>query len=257
MIFSVQKAMKILAVLSDAKSSPVSLLKISGTVNIPKPTCAHILKTLCNDGYVVRVSQTKGYTLGPATYYLTRHGRYADQLISVCRPVLSWMERNTHATVVLSVIRGSQKFIVDCFDSEQNLFSERASIRTDDIYRTATGRAILSQMDREEVRAVYEKYGNPKPGHWDGINSYEDLLEALSIIKNRKLIVTDAPDNSMHDAVGYACPIFKNGECVGAVGIARKTNCEMMKPSHEEEEYLEKILLKGAKEIQRRLDYEE
>ena len=143
MIHSVQKAMHILSVLSDAKNQPVPLMDIAERTGYPKPTCAHLLETLCHDGYAVRVSQTKGYILGPALYCLTRYGRYEEELVSLCRPVMRWMERNSHATVVLSVIQSHHKFIIDYADAEQNLFSEHPKIRTDDIYRTATGRAII------------------------------------------------------------------------------------------------------------------
>ena len=157
MIHSVEKAMKILAVISNAKNAPVTLMELSNQTGIPKPTCSHLLETLCHDGYARRVSHTEGYVLGPAVYHLTRYGRYEKELVTLCRPIMRWMEKKSHATVVLSVIQNHQKFIIDYADDEQNLFSEHPQIRTDEIYRTATGRAILSHMDRNEVRAIWGK----------------------------------------------------------------------------------------------------
>ena len=142
MIQSVQKAMEILRVVSDGKNHPVPLMEIAQKTGYPKPTCAHLLETLCHDGYAERVSHAEGYRLGAAAYYLTRYGSFEQPLVSLCRPVMRWMERKTHATVILSVLRNRQKFIIAYADTEQNLLREHPSICMDDLYRTATGRAM-------------------------------------------------------------------------------------------------------------------
>lgn len=248
MILSVQKAMKILAVIANVKNTAVPLKKIAGETAIPKPTCAHILETLCHDGYVRRISQSMGYVLGPALYHLTRYGRYEQELVSLCRPVMQWMEQKSHATVILSVIQNNQKFIISYADQEQNLLKEHARIRTDDIYRTATGRAILSHMDRAEVKAIWEEHGAPPAGHWDEVTSYEALLKALKQLQGKEIIAVRD-----QQTIGYACPLFRRTTCIGAIGLAWKARLDEAHP----EERLRRILQKGAAEIQRRLSYEE
>ena len=258
MILSVQKAMRILSVLSDGKNHPVPLMEIAAKTGYPKSTCAHILETLCRDGYVKRISHAEGYALGPALYHLTRYGRYEAELISLCRPVMRWMEKKSHATAVLSVIQSNQKFIIDYADQEQNLFLEHPTIRTDDIYRTATGRAILAYMDREQVKEIWEKYGGPPAGHWDEITSCESLIEALKTIRRQEIVISGAMEKEgERNAVGYACPIFRRSVCIGAVGIACKPigSCQTIDP--QTEQMVCDILKKGTKEIMRRLSYEE
>lgn len=257
MILSVQKAMNILSALANAKNRPMPLKEIAEQTGYPKPTCAHLLETLCHDGYAVRVSHSDGYAIGPALYCLTRYGRYDEELVALCRPIMRWMEKCSHATVILSIIQGGQKFIIDYADTEQNLLSEHSRIRTDDIYRTATGRAILAQMDREDVRAIYEKYGRPTPEHWREVTSFASLLKELDSIRKLPIVttgteaVTNPPQN-----VGMACPLFRKHTCVGAIGLAWKASEESPRLSAEQEAALKQILLKGAREIGRRLSYE-
>ena len=172
MIQSVHKAMRILSVIADGKSAPVSLAHIAAETGWPKPTCAHIVETLCRDGYVQRVSHSEGYRLGPALYHLTRYGRYDEELISLCHPVLKWMERTAQATAILTVVENRQKFIIDYVDTEQKMFPEYQQIRTDNLYRTATGRMLLSRMDRRQVEEIYRQYGNPAAGEWDEVTSW-------------------------------------------------------------------------------------
>lgn len=258
MINSVEKAMTILSLLSDAKNSPVRLAEIAERTGYPKPTCSHILDTLCRDGYVKHISRSAGYALGPSVYRLTRYGRYDAELVTLCRPVLRWLERKSHGTVVLSVIQSNRKFIIDYADGEQNLFLDRETIRTDDIYRTATGRAILAYMDRDRVKAVWDKYGKPPEGHWDSVTSYDSLLYALDEIRRHSVVVTDATDRSGdRDSVGYACPLFHRSRCIGAVGIAWKSADPKEYENREKAELLSSLVKKGAKEIMRRLSYED
>lgn len=255
MILSVQKTMKILSTISNFKNLPVSLMEISKATAIPKPTCAHILQTLCNDGYAKRISHSQGYTLGPSLYHLTRYGRYEENFVSLCRPILRWMETKSHATVVLSVIENNKKFIIDYVDNEQNLFLMHPTIRIDDIYRTATGRVILAHMSREQVEDIWEKYGIPPKGHWDEISSYESLINALKKIREQNIVIS-FPTNE-NTAIGYACPLFKNATCIGAVGIAWKPSYPHQTIDQQTESLLFKVLKKGAKEIMRRLSFED
>lgn len=257
MIYSIQKAMQILSILSDEKNQPVPLADIAMKTGYPKPTCSHILETLCHDGYVVRISQSKGYILGPAVYYLARYGRYKEELVYLCKPIMHWMEKKSHATVVLSVIQSNQKFIIDYFDTEQNIFFDHPRIQTDDIYRTATGRAILAHMSREEVRAIWEKYGKPQPNHWDEVDSYESLLDNLKSIKKQKVVISGATKKEgVKNAVGYASPIFQRTTCIGAVGLAWNLMPNDTAIDSKTEEMLCSILLKGVKEIHRRISYD-
>lgn len=252
MIRSVQKAMLLLTVISDHKGDAVTLGELSRITAIPKPTCAHLIQTLCHDGYVKKISHSQGYILGPAAYYLSRYGRYENELITEIRPIMRWLERKTSAAVVLSVIQNHQKYIIEHLDSERKVFKERFSIKTDDIYRTATGRAILAQMKDEELQAVWKKNGPPKNGEWDEIQSYADLQKALENFRRQAVIITKGKPNVPH---GFACPLFEDSICIGAIGIAWNPADESEDTQKETEGKLCAVLLKAVKEINHRLSY--
>ena len=252
MIRSVQKAMKILTAISDCKGEAVTLGELSEKTAIPKPTCSHLVQTLCHDGYVKKISHAKGYILGPASYYLSRYGRYENELVTEIRPIMRWLERKTGAAVVLSVVQNNQKYIIEHMDSEQKVFKERFSIKTDDIYRTATGRAILAQMKEEELKAIWKKNGPPKNGEWDGIQSYEELKKALKSLKTQHVIITKGKPNVLQ---GFACPLFEGSVCIGAIGLAWTPAFESREEQEAKEKNLCDLLLKAVKEIHRRLSY--
>ena len=252
MIKSVQKATKLLSILSESYENPVTLKELSEKADVNKSTCSHIISTLESEGYVVKISHSKGYILGPAAYCLSRYGRYNNKLISVCQPIMQYLYKNLGHAVVLSVIEGDTKYIIDCID-DGTIFSKKAGIRTDDIYRTATGRAILCNMSTDNIYQIYKKYGAPKKEYWDGITNFEQLLEAAQSMKGNayfKTRVLRETDSTIH--IGYAVPIFNNVGCLGAIGVAI-TLKEPEEKEFLEEEKIIKLLKKGVNQINRNI----
>ncbi|MBE6705485.1 MAG: hypothetical protein E7583_09495, partial [Ruminococcaceae bacterium] len=110
---SVEKTMMILRAISDGKGTPVTLERISSDTGINKSTLSHIVSTLAKSGYLQRVSHNEGYIIGPELHFLTRYGRYGEDIISVCNPILEHLARITDATAVFAILGGDKKYIID------------------------------------------------------------------------------------------------------------------------------------------------
>lgn len=251
MIKSVQKATKLLTMLSDHYSSPVPLATLSQKLELNKSTCSHILSTLEAEGFVTKISSSKGYILGPAAYCLSRFGKYQSRLISICRPVMDRLFEELGHTVVLAVIEHEKKYILDYIDSGST-FETEEQIRTDDIYRTATGRAILCNLPLEKVYAIYEKFGKPAPNEWPGINSFSDLKSYILKAQKKQqglFKTTGFQQKNQIYSVGYAAPFFNNIECVGALGIALHTKNVQSADFLKAEKAVLPLLSRGAASI--------
>ena len=98
----------------------------------------------------------------------------------------------------------------------------------------------------------------PPAGHWDEITSYETLVDTLERICRQEIVVsgTTSTHGESH-AIGYACPLFRRTTCIGAIGIAWKPLDPNQTINPQTEKLLCDILRKGAKEIMRRLSFEE
>lgn len=253
MIKSVQKALNILKVLSDKPFESISLKEISEKTKIEKSTCHHLLETLCTEGFAQNFGLSGKYILGPEAYLLTRFGKYNETLISVCHPPLTFLAKKTQKTVLLAVLANNQKFIIDKIDSNKNIFSHNAQIFTDDIYRTATGRILMSHMTRDEVFKLFQKYGTPKNDDWEGIDSFSALCSALKTVKKQQYVKTVSQINANTSHVGLGKAILKEGKCIGAIGIA----CSVA-PAHNVNCFSTadlNIFLRTAAEINRRLKF--
>ena len=216
---AIEKAMLVLRMLSDAGGAPVTLAAMAERLEINKSTLAHIVKTLAEGGYVQRISHSEGYTLGPELYYLARQ-RYGEDLIAVCRPLLRWLYRETGGTAVLAVLRSTRKYIIDNIDGVGYYKSRGAgaSILSDDIYRTVTGRVLLAAMPEHAALEIYGGLGAPKPGEWEGVTDRDSFFAALREVRAQGCYILPK-DDAAHRRIALAVPLTDGGVCVGALGL--------------------------------------
>ena len=254
MISSIDKALSVLSALADQNNVPITVSKLAEYLNINRSTCSHVIKTLTDRGYAQRVSHSAGYILGPEAYRLSRFGNYAAPIVEVCRPVMNWLHKKTGKMIVLSVIQNDKKYIINLTDNEHKIFQNKESLRVDDIYRTATGRIILANMDREQIKSIYKKYGPPTNKEWEGVDSYEALIDELSKIGKRDIIIVSEKKDSYY-LIGIGGAIFNKNTCIGAVGVAMEIPEKEYEifPSYQTE--IIQTLRKGIAEINRRLGY--
>lgn len=253
MIKSLQKATRLLSILADSYDNPVPLSVLSYKAGINKSTCSHIIATLENEGYAIKISNSKGYILGPAAYCLSRFGKYKNELIAICHPIMQYIYSNLGYSVLLAVIESDTKYIIDYIDNGK-IFKTKTIIHTDDIYRTATGQAILANLPTEKVHAVVKKYGLPSSNEWIETVSFKDLLNYISSLKKDSVFKSSSLDNANKNlCVGYGCPIFNSVGCVGALGIAVNIPADKETGTPGDEDNIVKILKLGAKEANRRL----
>lgn len=242
MIKSVQKAINILTLISNNLGQPVTVSKISEQLSINKSTCCHLLDTLETEGFVTNISRSRGYILGPAAYCLTRFDNYKNQFIATVKPIISYLHKNLKHTVALAIIEAEQKYIIDYID-EDDLYEDKPKIMSDDIYRTATGRAILANMHPDKIYKIYQKFGKPKPNEWNEITSLNDLYTFAKKSKKEQIFKSVHHNN---DGIysGFASPLFSKKGCAGAIGIGVKTKKPL---SVKEENEIKSYLLKGIK----------
>ena len=248
MIGTIKKATKILNVISEGKNLPVSLMRISTETGINKATCSHIISTLVEEGYLKKISHSAGYVIGPGIFSLSRFGRYKDDLVSICHPVMKWLQSKTQATVILAVIEGNHKYTIDYLDPQKIFFSRQLNIMPDDIFRTATGKIILANMPLKDSYEICRKeFGD----NYESVQIIQDELAKI----NKKGIVKTYQEQDNHNILGYGAAIFKYSNCVGAIGVAVSCFPEEYKDNSIEEENLKTNLLKARDEISRRLKY--
>ena len=112
MIESISKAIKIINIVSHPQNNSPTLKYISETLNINKSSCCHLIKTLIDNDILIKVSASKGYQLGPRIFYWTNNKTYLEIDLSIIKPILNWLHKETTESVVVSTIINNKKPII-------------------------------------------------------------------------------------------------------------------------------------------------
>ena len=111
---------------------------------------------------------------------------------------------------------------------------------------------MLSTMHRAELANLVQKIGLPREEDWPGIDSLNTLEKELRALANQKIVCIENSSIHQYDAIyGISIRAPRLGNC--AVGLHVRQEAV---PTEEEQQQIEKILLAGTREINRRLRFE-
>lgn len=243
MIKAVKKAIDILRLLSDDPEKAMTVSEIATSVNITKPTCSHLLETLCESLFVERVSRKEGYRLGAGTFMLTRYGRYQESLIQLASPIIQWLRKQTEATSLLAVVCDGTKYIIFNAEGDNNSLMNDGDIRQGNIAVTATGKLMMAFMDPDSLNRVLYRLEADSPRS----QLTKMQMEEFELIRKRGYAhVLDDTNDHIHS---YAFRVHDGTKTVAAVGL--------FYPIYRDNEELRAKVIKSglaaATEISRRL----
>ena len=188
--------------------------ELAGRLCLAKPTCAHILKTLCTLNYVEQVAPRKGYCLGPGLYALARGGGYRADLVAAAEPAMRALASGVRETVLLAVLRGRRRFTLAQFVGTQDVQVRAAPAVEANVYETATGRLLLACADRAAREAFIAEAGLPGAG-WPEVAGPAQLDRALADIRRAGRVVHHTPTH----VVGIAYALRHEARVVAALGL--------------------------------------
>jgi IclR family acetate operon transcriptional repressor len=174
---SLQRAFDLLERLADA-GGEASLSELATTSGLPLPTIHRLIRTLVTSGYV-RQNSNRRYTLGSR---LIRLGESASRQFGTwARPYLTQLVDQVKETANLAVLDGDEVVYVSQVPSKHSMRMFTEVGRRLLPHGTGVGKAILSQLPRDEVRALLERTGLPAYTP-NTITDPEELLASLDQI---------------------------------------------------------------------------
>ncbi|MBQ6479224.1 MAG: helix-turn-helix domain-containing protein [Erysipelotrichaceae bacterium] len=252
MIQSVNRALDIMMCVSDNHGKPLTVSQIAAKTGLNQSTCCHIIETLTERGFLNKVSRSSGYVLGIYAYALARYRSYHRDLIDACSPILKWLQNKTGHTTLLTNLIDGEKFVLRYFDSPDNPLNERGELYRGSLYNTATGRAMLSSMKRNELKAVVDKVGLPLQSEWENISSFEQLYQKLAEVAKEPVVKLIDKDEQ-HYYCKLAVMFTGRKDEKFALGLEMK---KKEVPEEKEIRLIEKNMLLAMKEIRRRIEFE-
>lgn len=148
------QTLRILAYLA-AQSGPVAAQTIAATLELPRSSVYHLLSTLERHGFVVHLGSERRWGLGTAAFELA--GGYSRQqpLARLGRPLVARLADSTGESAHLAVMTGRDVlYIVEERAPRRPALVTDVGVRLP-AHLTASGRAMLAQLSREQVRALF------------------------------------------------------------------------------------------------------
>ncbi|HLP22635.1 MAG TPA: IclR family transcriptional regulator [Microbacteriaceae bacterium] len=147
-------AMRILTTLASSRG-PLAAVALATGLGLPRSSVYQLLEEMAEHGFVLHYPEERRWGLGPSAFELG--GGYARQqpLARLGRPVLDALVDRVGESGHLAVLSGT-----DVLYLAEERAPRRPSLVTDvgvrlPAHLTATGRALLAGLPREQVRALY------------------------------------------------------------------------------------------------------
>lgn len=213
MIQVIHRALDILEIMSKDRSRTFLLSEIAAGLNLNAGTCANIIKTLVNRGYIEHRGRKSGYCLGPKSFLLTGNYAHKQQLTDSAAEPMEQLSEKLREGCILSVLKDNLRVIIHEVKSNQEL--QVVNLKEKNAYDSSTGRMILACLTDQEKMEFIRKYGLPSVDIWAGIEDEEDLMTELHIIQKKQLAV----QISGAQIIGLAVPVLLQGKVVASLGV--------------------------------------
>jgi DNA-binding IclR family transcriptional regulator len=230
------------------QAQPVAAAAISRDLELPRSTTYHLLDTLVRAGFVVHVAEERRYALGVAVYELASGYSRQTSLQRLARIPLAALVDSVGQNAHLAIMHGRDVIYV---------IEERAVGRPPLItdvgvrlpaHLTASGRAMLAQLPRAQVRALYPEPGSLVLRNERGPRSFSALRQLLTETRRQQYASEDGEITPEFASVAVAAT-DRSGDPVAAVAVTFPS----AEAGEQERERLATRVARTAAEISRRL----
>ncbi|MGO9082824.1 MAG: IclR family transcriptional regulator [Streptosporangiaceae bacterium] len=214
---SVTRALQLLDVVAACPPEGMTLSELARAVGTSKSATLALVRTLTAHGYLRDIRPGPRYALGTALLRLGDITRQQLPLGDLCRPLLEELAEATRMTSRIATADEGYPVFIDRVDGPGSVRFHAPLGQRELPYASAAGKAILSAMSPDAVRALCEQTGmRPRTAHT--ITGVESLLADLELARRRGFAVDDEEDAEGIFCAGAAF-FDHDGSCAGAVSV--------------------------------------
>lgn len=170
---------------------PVPARTIATALGIPRSTVYHLLAALQEHQFVVHLPEDRRWGLGIAAFELAGGYSRQEPLARLGRPVLADLVDRTGESAHLAVMHGRDVlYIVEERAQRRPALVTDVGVRLPS-HLTATGRAMLAALPREQVRALFPDAASFADRTGRGPRRPGELRELLREVRERGFATED------------------------------------------------------------------
>jgi len=247
-IRAVSKALRILRLLSIGTEG-IGVVELGRRLGVHKSTVSRLVATLARHGFVTRDARTDRLALGPALISLGGAALQRMDLRSVAREQLERLSALTRETINLAIVDQDQVVNIERLPSPHYIRDIGWIGRRSPLHCTATGKALVAGLDREERRRLMgpklRRYTEQTIADWSSLE--RDLAE----VRRRGFAV--GWEELEPGLAAVAAPIRdREGDVIAALSVSgptfRVSRARLL-------EYASEVAV-GAHEVSRALGYQ-
>lgn len=200
------------------RPAPVAASAIARELGLPRSTVYHLLTTLAAHGFVLHLREERRWGLGTSAFELA--GGYARQqpLARLGRPVIASLSDHLGESAHLAVMSGGDVlYIVEERAPRRPALVTDVGVRLP-AHLTASGRAMLAALPREQVRALYPSATAFPDRTGVGPRKPAELREVLRTVRARGYAIEDSEIADGLRSVGAAV-LDHSGWPIAAVAV--------------------------------------
>jgi DNA-binding IclR family transcriptional regulator len=179
---ALKKALEIIKLIVREKK-PLGVTEISRALAISKSTTFGILKSLEEEGFVLKIDSTKKYMTGKELFELSKSVLRATDLTSIARPFLEKLVELVDESVFLGTRENDLVEVLDVVTPEKELKISSPVGARFAITAGVIGKIFLSPLENEEIRDFLAKHELPRYTE----NSITDLAHFLEDIEKTRV----------------------------------------------------------------------
>lgn len=214
---SVARALQLVDIVAEGPAEGQTLSDLARALGTSKSTTLSLARTMAAAGLLRDTRPGPRYTLGTALIRLGDIARRQLPLGDLCRPLLEELADATKMTSRVAVCDEGYPVFIDRIDGPGSVRFHAPLGQREVPYATAAGKAILSTMGEQAVRALCTETGlRPRTAHT--ITDIDSLLEDLAVARRHGFAVDDEEDAEGIFCAGAAF-FGHDGACAGAVSV--------------------------------------
>lgn len=174
------------------RPAPVAASAIARELELPRSTVYHLLSTLSAHGFVLHLREERRWGLGTSAFELASGYARQQPLARLGRPLVAALSDRLGESAHLAVMSGGDVlYIVEERAPRRPALVTEVGVRLP-AHLTASGRAMLAALPREQVRALYPSASAFPDRTGRGPRTPGELRELLREVRARGFAVEDS-----------------------------------------------------------------
>ena len=174
------------------RPAPVAASAIARELELPRSTVYHLLSTLSAHGFVLHLREERRWGLGTSAFELASGYARQQPLARLGRPLIAALSDRLGESAHLAVMSGGDVlYIVEERAPRRPALVTEVGVRLP-AHLTASGRAMLAALPREQVRALYPNVSAFPDRTGRGPRTPAELRELLREVRARGFAVEDS-----------------------------------------------------------------